>query len=181
VYGISNIGNENFRIRGVKFYGDGGAGSRSATVSVRFEPIPADPLGDRNYGSLVEPDSARRLEQFRTAAVEYGWELHTHSIGDVALRQTTDAYMKVIDEIRAEDPAADLRSGLLPLRPAHQPLWREPRLSQWDVHKVVGLSSTDLAESMGSGRSTGGKRARLQSGVVVGELALASGRRPLVL
>jgi hypothetical protein len=137
VYGISNIGNENFRIRGVKFYGDGGAGSRSAAVSVRFEPIPADPLGDRNYGSLVEPDSARRLEQFRTAAVEYGWEFHTHSIGDVALRQTTDAYMKVIDEIRAEDPAADLRSGLLPLRPAHQPLWRAPRLSQWDVHAAT--------------------------------------------
>lgn len=39
---------------------------------------------------------------------------------------------------------------------------------------AVSLSSTDLAESMGSSRSTGGKRARLQSAVVVGELALAT-------
>lgn len=121
VYGISNIGDEHFKIRGVKFYGDGGAGSRSAAVSVRFEPIPADPLGDRNYGSLVEPDSARRLEQFRTAAVEYGWELHTHSIGDVAMRQTTDAYMKVIDEIRAEEPDADLRYSIIHAYMADEP------------------------------------------------------------
>lgn len=121
VYGISNIGNDDFKIRGVKFYGDGGAGSRSAAVSVRFEPIQADPLGDRNYGSLVEPDSARRLEQFRTAAVEYGWELHTHSIGDVAMRQTTDAYMEVIDEIRAEDPDADLRYSIIHAYMADEP------------------------------------------------------------
>lgn len=39
---------------------------------------------------------------------------------------------------------------------------------------AVSLSSTDLAGSMGSSRTTGGRRARLQSAVVVGELAMAT-------
>lgn len=39
---------------------------------------------------------------------------------------------------------------------------------------ALSLSHTELAGSMGSTRTTGGRRARLQSGLVVGELALAT-------
>ncbi|MBT8489263.1 MAG: amidohydrolase family protein, partial [Gemmatimonadetes bacterium] len=61
------------------------------------------------------------LEQFRTAAVDFGWELHTHSIGDVAMRQTTDAYMQVIDELRAADPDVDLRFSIIHAYMADEP------------------------------------------------------------
>lgn len=120
-YGINNLGDDHFRIRGVKVYADGGAGSRSAAVSEAFEPLDTDPLGNANFGSLVEPDFDRRLEQFRTAAVDFGWELHTHSIGDVAMRQTTDAYMQVIDELRAADPDVDLRFSIIHAYMADEP------------------------------------------------------------
>ena len=120
-YGINNIGDDHYRIRGVKIYADGGAGSRSAAVSEPFEPLATDPLGGGNYGSLVEPDFDRRLAQFRTAAVDFGWELHTHSIGDVAMRQTTDGYMRVIDEIRETDPDADLRYSIIHAYMADEP------------------------------------------------------------
>lgn len=118
---INNLGDDHFRIRGVKLYGDGGAGSRSAAVSVPFEPSDADPLYDRNFGALVQPDFDTRLAQFRTAAVDFGWELHTHSIGDVAMRQTTDGYMRVIDEIRAARPDADLRYSIIHAYMADEP------------------------------------------------------------
>jgi len=120
-YGINNIGDDNYKIRGIKVYGDGGAGSRSAAVSVPFEPSAADPLGDGNFGALVEPDFAKRLAQFRTAAVDYGWELHTHSIGDVAMRQTTDGYKAVIDEIRTRRPDADHRYSIIHAYLADEP------------------------------------------------------------
>jgi predicted amidohydrolase YtcJ len=120
-FGLNNLGDDHYRIRGVKVYADGGAGSRSAAVSVPFEPSDADPLGGSNYGALVEPDFERRLELFRTAAVEFGWELHTHSIGDVAMRQTTDGYMRVIDEIREQDPNADLRYSIIHAYMADEP------------------------------------------------------------
>lgn len=120
-YGINNLGDDHYRIRGVKIYADGGAGSRSAAVSRPFEALATDPLGDANYGSLVEPDFDRRLAQFRTAAVDFGWELHTHSIGDVAMRQTTDGYMRVMDEIRETDPDADLRYSIIHAYMADEP------------------------------------------------------------
>lgn len=120
-YGINNLGDDHYRIRGIKLYADGGAGSRSAAVSEPFEYSDADPLGDANYGSLVEPDFDRRLAQFRTAAIDFGWELHTHSIGDVAMRQTTNGYMRVIDELRAEDSDADLRYSIIHAYMADEP------------------------------------------------------------
>lgn len=122
--GFSHYGDEDYQIRGVKIYADGGAGSRSAAVSEAFEPSDADPLRDRNFGALVEPDFDTRMVQFRTAAIDFGWELHTHSIGDVAMRQTTDGYKLVIDEIREGQPDADLRYSII-----HAYMADEPRTS----------------------------------------------------
>ena len=55
-------------------------------------------------------------------ALEHGWDLHTHTCGDVAMRQTVDLYKKLLDEIHAARPEADLRWSLihayLPLEPA---------------------------------------------------------------
>ena len=46
-------------------------------------------------------DYGTREAQFR-AAFDHGWDLHTHSCGDQAMRQTVDLYMKLLDEVRAQ-------------------------------------------------------------------------------
>jgi predicted amidohydrolase YtcJ len=110
--GFHNIGDARFRIRGAKASADGGIGSRSAAVSVPFLPIPEDPLGKENYGAFQDPGFDRRLEQFRLLA-DYAWEIHTHACGDAAIRQTMDVYKTLMDEIREEDPEADLRWSII--------------------------------------------------------------------
>jgi predicted amidohydrolase YtcJ len=98
----------------VKFYGDGGTGSRSAWLS---EPYEGEP---NNFGIPVEGDYAKREAQYR-AALDYGWDLHTHCCGDRAMRETVDLYMKLMDELHAKRPEADLRWSVihayLPLEP----------------------------------------------------------------
>ncbi|UCC49379.1 MAG: amidohydrolase family protein, partial [Gemmatimonadota bacterium] len=101
-------GDNMLRVRGAKASADGGVGSRSAAVSVRYLAIPEDPLGAENYGALRDPDFDYRLAQFQVLA-DHGWELHTHACGDVAIRQTMDVYRILMDSIREENPDADLR------------------------------------------------------------------------
>jgi predicted amidohydrolase YtcJ len=102
---INNLGNSLLRWRGVKFYADGGVGTRSAWVSEPFA-MWEELEGEKNFGLPVVADSALREAQYR-AALDWGWELHTHNTGDQAMRQTVDLYMKLLDEIRAADPDRD--------------------------------------------------------------------------
>ena len=108
---INNLGDRYLRWRGSKFYSDGGAGTRSAWVSETFERW-EEFEGSENLGYPVVTDNALREAQYR-AAVDYGWDLHTHVAGDVAMRQAVDLYMKLMDEIREQRPHADLRWSLI--------------------------------------------------------------------
>jgi predicted amidohydrolase YtcJ len=118
---VNNLGDSWLRWRGMKFYADGGAGTRSAWLSESFSEW-EEFEGERNLGIPVQADAAAREAQFRVAALEFGWDLHTHTCGDVAMRQTVDLYKKLMDEIHADRPEADLRWSLihayLPLEPA---------------------------------------------------------------
>jgi predicted amidohydrolase YtcJ len=118
---VNNLGDSWLRWRGVKFYADGGAGTRSAWLSESFSGW-EDFEGEPNPGIPVQRDNDAREAQYRVAALDYGWDLHTHTCGDMAMRQTVDLYMKLMDEIRAARPDADLRWSLihayLPLEPA---------------------------------------------------------------
>jgi len=131
--GFNRLGDDWFRVRGAKSSADGGVGSRSAAVSVPFLPIPGDPLGAENFGALRDPDDGVRLRQFEALA-ERGWEIHTHAIGDVAIRQTVDAYKVLIDRIRADDPDADLRWSVI-----HIYLPDEPGYSVIDEMAEYGI------------------------------------------
>jgi predicted amidohydrolase YtcJ len=74
---INNLGDGFLRWRGTKYYADGGAGTRSAWMSdsfARWEEFE----GTENAGYPVVADNAVREEQFR-AAVDYGWDIHTHA------------------------------------------------------------------------------------------------------
>ncbi len=108
------------RWRGTKFYSDGGAGTRSAWVSESFDRWP-EFEGEPNHGYPVVTDHAFREAQYR-AAVDRGWQLHTHAAGDVAMRQAVDLYRALMTEVRDTTPDADLRWSLIhayfPIEPA---------------------------------------------------------------
>lgn len=116
---INNLGDRYLRWRGTKFYGDGGVGTRSAWLSEPFAMW--DELeGEKNFGIPVMSDNDLREAQYR-AAVDNGWDLHTHSCGDAAMRQTMDLYKKLLDELRAADPDRERRFSIIhayfPLEP----------------------------------------------------------------
>ena len=112
---VNNLGDPFLRWRGVKVYGDGGVGTRSAWMSEPFHMW--DELeGERNFGNPVVRDYGMREAQYR-AIRAYGWDLHTHSCGDQAMRQTVDLYMKLLDEMREErgpgSPVPDVRWSVI--------------------------------------------------------------------
>jgi len=132
---INNIGDSFLRWRGAKFYSDGGAGTRSAWVSesfARWEEFE----GSKNFGYPVVEDNALREEQYR-AAIKYGWDLHTHTCGDVAMRQSVDLYIKLMKEIRDKRPGTDLRWSLIH---AYLPLEEKTRVLE-DMAKYGIIAS----------------------------------------
>ncbi len=106
--------------RGTKFYSDGGAGTRSAWVSESFDRW-EEFEGEPNHGFPVTTDDDLRRAQYR-AAVQRGWQLHTHTAGDMAMRQAVDNYRALMTEVRDTAPDADLRWSLIhayfPIEPA---------------------------------------------------------------
>lgn len=129
---INNLGDTFLRWRGTKFYADGGAGTRSAWVSEPFEHW-KELEGAENCGLPVVADHAVREAQFR-AALAHGWELHTHACGDLAMRQTVDLYIKLMDEIRARKPGADLRWSVIH---AYHPI--EPKTNMIEEMAAYGI------------------------------------------
>jgi predicted amidohydrolase YtcJ len=134
---INNLGDRYLRWRGSKFYSDGGAGTRSAWVSRTFERW-EEFEGGENFGYPVVADNARREAQYR-AAIDYGWDLHTHAAGDAALRQAVDLYVKLMEEIRARRPDADLRWSLIH---AYLPLEEGTRvLDDMARHRIIAAAN----------------------------------------
>jgi len=82
------IGNM-FSIDGVKFYSDGALGSHSAAL---FEPYNDDP---GNYGQILIPPVLliRKIQ----LAINQGFLVATHAIGDKANHIVLDAYHKILE------------------------------------------------------------------------------------
>jgi predicted amidohydrolase YtcJ len=108
---VNRLGDNFLRWQGIKFYADGGAGSRSSWLSEPFEDW-EEKEGKPYFGLPVMQDDKVRENQFR-AALARGWDLQTHNTGDRSMRQTVDLYMKLMDEIRATRPDADLRWSII--------------------------------------------------------------------
>jgi len=103
--GFSNLGDHYFRVRGAKSSMDGGMGSRSAATTEPYLPVPEDGLGTENRGALREPSFERSLLQYGALA-DFGWEIHTHAIGDRAIRRVVEVYkilLDRLDELRPDD------------------------------------------------------------------------------
>ncbi len=78
---------EFFRLRGVKFYADGALGSYGAAL--------LEPYADRadHRGLLFFEDE--QLERLVSEALEAGWDIAIHAIGDAANRQVARMYHSV--------------------------------------------------------------------------------------
>ena len=110
---VNNLGDRFLRWRGAKVYGDGGVGTRSAWMSEPFHMW--DELeGEENLGNPVVRDYDLREAQYRAIRAS-GWDLHTHSCGDQAMRQTVDLYAKLLDEMAAANDGEipDLRWSVI--------------------------------------------------------------------
>ena len=118
--GFSNLGDDYFRVRGAKSSMDGGMGSRSAAVSVPYLPVPEDPLGGENRGALREPSFERNLEQYQVLA-EFGWEIHTHAIGDRAINRVVDVYKELLQRLRERRPDDEQRWSIIHLYQPDEP------------------------------------------------------------
>ncbi len=94
-YFIDSIGKpittEKLNIRGVKFYGDGSLGSRSACL---IKPY-SDVSDSANYGFLLQNPSYFDNKIHKIAQTEY--QVCTHCIGDSAARLILDIYGKYLE------------------------------------------------------------------------------------
>jgi predicted amidohydrolase YtcJ len=94
---ILEYGNKRLTVRGFKLYVDGALGSRGAAL---VEPY-SDDAANRGITLL----SAEELKQLVQEAVDRGYQVCTHAIGDRANHMILDVY----ENITLQHPLADLR------------------------------------------------------------------------
>ncbi|MEW6455915.1 MAG: amidohydrolase [Acidobacteriota bacterium] len=87
--------NNKLSIRSVKLFIDGALGSKGAAL---FEPYNDDP---GNYGLLMT--SEEKLFEITKKAVENGFQVCVHAIGDKGNHITLNVYEKVLKEINGKD------------------------------------------------------------------------------
>jgi predicted amidohydrolase YtcJ len=94
---LVGYGGGRFTLRAVKCYADGALGSRGAWLLADYSDRPG-------YSGLAT-QKPEALAAAAAAAVEHGWQLCTHAIGDRANRVVLDAY----ERASKTRPGADLR------------------------------------------------------------------------
>ncbi len=93
----SSLYNSRLWVRSIKLYSDGALGSRGAAL---LEPYSDDPT---NSGLLVSPPA--HIQDVAERALQRGFQVNSHSIGDRGNRVVLDAYEKALDKY----PLADHR------------------------------------------------------------------------
>ena len=84
-----------FVFRSVKYYMDGAMGSRGAWLLEPYEDRQTTNDGEPYTGlALGDP---RELEELSRLAIEHGWQMRTHAIGDRGNREVLDAYERALN------------------------------------------------------------------------------------
>lgn len=96
---------ERLTVRGVKLYADGAMGSRGAWLLEPYADRPADDQGKPYTGLAVSEPSF--IEDIARHAIEKGYQVCTHAIGDRANREVLDAYERAFKS--GAEPAASYR------------------------------------------------------------------------
>jgi predicted amidohydrolase YtcJ len=87
--------NGHFTLRGVKFFGDGSLGARSAHMLEDY----ADTPGHRGIARYRDEDLRKAVRDARAN----GFQVSVHAIGDSALKQVLRTYKSVLDELPLRD------------------------------------------------------------------------------
>ncbi len=93
----SSLYNGRVWVRSIKLYSDGALGSRGAAL---LEPYSDDPT---NSGLLLSPPA--HIQDVAERALQRGFQVNSHSIGDRGNRVVLDAYQNALDKF----PVADHR------------------------------------------------------------------------
>ncbi|TMQ69271.1 MAG: hypothetical protein E6K80_12275 [Candidatus Eisenbacteria bacterium] len=121
----SGLGDAWFRTGAVKLFADGTLGSRTAALLAPYD-------GTRETG--MDLLTARQLEDRVRVAVEHGWSVAIHAIGDRAVRSALDAFEAVrprlaslalpprIEHVQLLDPADRPRFAALGVAASMQPI-----------------------------------------------------------
>ena len=81
-------------VRSIKLYADGALGSRGAAM--------LEPYSDEHYHSGLVLTSAAKMESVSRSAMENGFQVCTHAIGDRGVRDTLTAYAAASDAVKTE-------------------------------------------------------------------------------
>jgi len=88
-YRMIGYGDNRLTVRAIKRTIDGALGSRGAWLLEPYEDLPSS--------SGLNTSSVESVEQTARLAIEYGFQLSTHAIGDRANRETLDIYERTFD------------------------------------------------------------------------------------
>jgi predicted amidohydrolase YtcJ len=127
---IDRDGTAMFVMRGIKLYADGALGSRGARL---LAPYSDDP---KNQGLWVNQPGD--LDRAVESAVDAGWQVAVHAIGDGAVRAVLDAYQGA----EKAAPDADLR-----LRVEHAQVVAPEDLPRFAALKVIASMQPTHATS----------------------------------
>lgn len=91
-----------FSLRAAKLYMDGAMGSRGAWLLGPYQDRPTDAMGEPYTGLAVsEPEFVRTVAQH---ALDKGYQVCTHAIGDRANREVLDAYSQAENDLLKNSP-----------------------------------------------------------------------------
>lgn len=147
-------------IRSIKMYMDGALGSRGAAL---LDPYSDDPGND---GLLVS--APEHITAVAIAALEHGFQVCTHAIGDRANRLVLDAYQAALARVPVADPRFRIEHAQI-LNFADIPRFAELGVipSMQATHQTSDMYWAE--QRLGGGRLYGAYawRSLLQSGVII--------------
>lgn len=94
------IAGDRFSLRACKVYADGAMGSRGAWLLEPYQDRPTDDNG-MPYSGLAVTDP-REIEALARHALDRGYQVCTHAIGDRANREVLDAYERALADRNAD-------------------------------------------------------------------------------
>lgn len=92
---LKELYGDRLSIRSIKLYSDGALGSRGAWLLEPYEDRPG-----HTGLNILEP---KFIEKVARLALERGYQVCTHAIGDRGCRETLDAYERAIQSTRKQD------------------------------------------------------------------------------
>ncbi len=93
-YYMIGLGNDHLTVRAIKEYMDGALGSRGAWLLAPYSDLPAD----APHPSGINVEEPRYIQKTAELAIDNGFQLCTHAIGDRANREVLNLYQAVFRE-----------------------------------------------------------------------------------